>query len=1315
VRGTAHTDMSRSRISLQDFLRSDYLSKSVVVLKGEDDEAAATCENGKSLQQQIMENSVRVALLLARSFIHCSQLPNDIKSLHNLHSIQSSDFFIDFEQHGFMMKEDLAEGHNQNDVPDKKIVIIDIDNIAQMRHSPLEHQQKRPVHLQATAMQILGRLLCSVFSQDQSPDYLLTMSTDDSLIVAASLIELSQGDDYMCDRISQRPRTEDVSVFSQLVDSKYFSLSICRLLSDMIDSADTRGGADTPFTSFQEVLQDLEQMISRPKIFLHDSYYPYQEPQKPVFGRTYCGRKEEVGSLMKIADQMEQYSMEGSNDTDSRCSCLEAVFFSGIAGSGKSYLVQAAGEALQSSGWIITNAKFQRGMEYTSGGIVSAMFDELVSSVVKMKEVGGPADVDYCERISKSISHSIGNEFFSWLFDFLPSLSLLFPNISGKDAEMPAACQLVYPLCKILEAILKSDPNRFFMIFCDDLQWADKTSLSLIIEVLISVGGIKDISSQCLFVGTYRSNEIDDHHPFSIQYSYLQMSSYVNTTEVRLSGLSRNDIVDISMSGLKLPRRIVADLADVIYKKTFGHALYVIELLNSLMNESVIVYSPRKLGFSWNQDQINFIQTSDNVAELIASNLKSLPRESQDVLKILSCFGIQTDAPLLGVLEFFQSGMMSTMKEFDDKGILHRSGEKWMFAHDLIQQAAYEGMSLAEQRSLHLRVGQYLGKIATRRKADSCFLSSACDQVNFAGVDFIKEKGQKQKFANWNLSVGQEMRYKSNFSAALHYYEKGISFLGPECWSKDLQLCSMLHKCAVTAAFALGQAENAIRYTDILTEHLPFLETLEFQVIVLRSMWLLERVDEGVSRGVEVLRRLNVNIPSPATHEMSKVAMANADKIACRYSVSEVVDLCDRFQDESETARNIVKYIAFFSALFWESGSPLFTLLVCEVVKHSLQHGVCHESAAPFARYAMLKIVHDGDYAAGKKWADVSRAVMKKCQKKGGENINDYHALANLFCCVSIWFLPLSDLAPEMLRCSEQALKAGCIDESIFLLYEGWSCSLYGGEKLSIISQSSMQRFQRIAKLSQHAAKWAVCDYILLRELTGQLEDYFLSMEGSIHSLDDLQAEAESNETHMLSFRINVTNLLCSYWKRDYIAAEEHFHNALSRSYVKFDPRPFIANVFFGGLVLFQLYRKLGSIDRLSKGIQMLDHMEKWAKNSPAIFRNKWLLLQAEHAISTSGGGIDAEKLYLASIKAAQDHNIIHEVALAYELLGKHYKAQGSSDNSNICLKMAAAYYTQWGATAVVERIISEYNLDIASVADVRLSVGNSKHPRQWG
>ena len=249
-----------------------------------------------------------------------------------------------------------------------------------------------------------------------------------------------------------------------------------------------------------------------------------------------------------------------------------------------------------------------------------------------------------------------------------------------------------------------------------------------------------------------------------------------------------------------------------------------------------------------------------------------------------------------------------------------------MFTHDLILQAVYEGMSENLRRPLHLELGEYLGantselssmepltKSVTAHQnpffAGSQLTSSlvmlACDQIDNVKVNFIEDQNQRVKYAQWNLIAAQKGGHESNFCAALYYFDKGISFLGKERWHIDLWLCASLHEGAVMAAFALGEIEKIIQYSNEFITHMPFEETLGVQLIVLKSLLLLNKLDDVIMRVFGILAQKGIIMPSSPTEEVVIDAMANVDKIASQFSIHEITNQCENFTDK--TVHGIIK------------------------------------------------------------------------------------------------------------------------------------------------------------------------------------------------------------------------------------------------------------------------------------------------------------------------------------------------------------------------------------------------------------------------
>jgi len=1327
-------------MSVTDFLKSGQLSNHLRLAHCEDKDSI-THANGQPqhLQQpaQILENSVIMALSLTRLILE--YLPK-----MDLSSIQLDDFHVNLHRNagGEIVKvsvpsiESTGSKMPSSSCFEPEWVHLRIDIL-----SPTKVDGQRQKMCSNTAsMRTLGKLLYSVFSLGESPPF-------DIFTTPTPTVDSTEHEDGNQIRSFQRLRMAERTVFSRLIEGSIFPTSICRLLSDLIDTG-PKGKADSPFTCFEDVIHDLEQMMSKPQIFLYGPFLPLTVPRSFLFGHSHHGRKEEVDALSNVVMQMEQ-SLQAS--TESPSSRVEAVFVSGIAGSGKTYLIQSIRESLISSRWSVIKAKFERGKKHVSRRIVSSMFDELIVHLVKMRDSKKAPEIAYSHRASESILGAIGHEILPSLADFLPSLPQLFDNLSSElRVEVKAEdseWRLIYSLSKILEAVLNS--NRFIMICCDDLQWADKTELSLISEVLVNVGSLKHVSNRCLFVGSFRHDEIDENHPFSVQYSYLQMmTSNVNTTDIKLSSFSKKDIAIMISEEFHLPCRVVSGLADIVHKKTSGLPFFVVELLNSLLRDSIITYSSPKQCYSWDVDTVSFIQTEESVAELIASNVKSLPLPSQEILRIISCFGIQTDVSLLHHLDSCRQagrhngrvgqlvssagdteveGMMVEIEQFCDMGILDRAGPIIMFTHDLILEAVYESMSLAERQRLHLAIGECLGGIAnvdagpdrnqpyfTGSNWASSLISIACDHVNAliesVGSDLRSAditSGQKLTFAKWNLAAGKQTRRLSNNRGALYYFSKGIAFLGQDCWD-ELGLCLALHEGALHASFELGESDNVAIYAEMITSNTSFDDSFDIQPLVLRSLSQCGKHRDSISKGIEMLRMLGFDIhPSLAMESI----MNSMNSI----SADQMISLCENVANDSDHQVLTIMDAMLQSCI--SSTSPYLQTIICEMIKFSLEHGITEKSTLAFATFAMLKINIRRDYAGGRYWADITKKLVRKLhminKSKRIKSFEIYPKML-LYLCVDIWFMPAREISLKLLNYHQKAMEMGHVDFGMLSLQTGFRFRLLGGEQLSLVWKSSEERLRLMSKQSKYASRCALLDNMLLTVLTGESWDFFSVFEGSICNLKDLQDDAKSSQDALWLQSSNVFNVLIEYWKRNYMLAEEYSNLASAMlPMAKLSSIYLIYHTFFRGLIMFRMFQQEGGDNkRLNEGMKAIGEMEKWAQNSMVVFGNKWYLLLAEHAASIHQHE-EALKMYEASIKASKDHGNIHELALAHELLGNYYHGRGCQSDSIASFKQAYVYYNQWGATAVAERLLTAYSLADIDPAAKRGCPKNEKHPRQ--
>lgn len=107
-------------------------------------------------------------------------------------------------------------------------------------------------------------------------------------------------------------------------------------------------------------------------------------------------------------------------------------------------------------------------------------------------------------------------------------------------------------------------------------------------------------------------------------------------------------------------------------------------------------------------------------------------------------------------------------------------------------------------------------------------------------------------------------------------------------------------------------------------------------------------------------------------------------------------------------------------------GADFFPLVTCAIVNYSLDNGICTESATAFSSFGYFLIHLLGKYDSGKYWGGVAENILVHSDRpniRAGLGLNGF-----LF----LWFKPLKELADELFRLNETAMKVGDIDGAMY-------------------------------------------------------------------------------------------------------------------------------------------------------------------------------------------------------------------------------------------------------------------------------------------
>ena len=443
-------------------------------------------------------------------------------------------------------------------------------------------------------------------------------------------------------------------------------------------------------------------------------------PQKFVISPQLYGRDYEINGLMTSFDRV----AAGSKEIAVVC---------GEAGIGKTSLVRQLCKPITSKRGYFLSGKFDQLHRNILQGVV-APFRELINQLLSESD-------EKLKQWGKSILVALGPN-CQVMIDVIPELEL----IVGSQTPVPEL--------EPIEAL-----NRFrlvfqdfihifcrlgipLVIFLDDVQWADSSSLQLL-ELTMT-----DPETQCLLlIVSFRDEEVDVHHPIIMTLESMRKEN-VSANVLRLERLQLEHVVELISDTLHRDHLRMIHLAELIYQKTAGNPFFVKEFLKSLYEEGLIQFSREARGWIWAMGQIQQWAITDNVANLMASKIQKLPSVTGNFLRLGAClgnrFGINVlawsvDNSLKSVVDALAPAVteglvfpvgplykLIEMEVLDDTGGMKI---EYRFAHDRIQNAAYSLIPDNERLSLHRKVGRTILENSPGSYSEDVIFEMA-DQLN---------------------------------------------------------------------------------------------------------------------------------------------------------------------------------------------------------------------------------------------------------------------------------------------------------------------------------------------------------------------------------------------------------------------------------------------------------------------------------------------------------------------------------------------------------------------------------------------------------
>lgn len=1025
-------------------------------------------------------------------------------------------------------------------------------------------------------------------------------------------------------------------------------------------------------------------------------------PEKLHLSTKMFGREEQLQELLSIFEKVK----EGS---------AEVFVISGPPGIGKTRLIEELQLPVSEAGGYFGIGRydpFHRNIPYS--GVIEAIKD-IINKILSES----PEAVAYWkEMFVNALGRNIG-----MIIDLLPELQAITGPQPATQMLPSKAEQMFLSTCTEFIKVFASHKHPV-VIFLDDLQWIDLSSLVLI-EHIVAGPPVP----YCLFLGAFRNTEVTMTHPLAILLERIQ-SRGIPVGMMNLGPIGEEHVRQAIIASLSKNVVDTKSLAELIRLKTNGNPFFVNQFIQTLYLRNLLYFDYQTGVWRWTEQGIKAQAFTDNVIELMSGELRKLNKDTLKILQIAACIGHRfdfkllaaaNDAPSKATAESLLSAInggyviakgesyellqrfaeLDNASQVDIESMIDQFGEQnnFEFFHERVHQAVYDLLPNQAKRPLHFKIGRVLlnqtdpGRIHKN-------IYNVVNQLNH-GIDLVIGAREKSEVAQLYLAAGKKAKEGAAYIPATNYFNTGITLLTDDCWEKDYALAFGLYKEKMECAFLSRNYEEAQRLFEFVLERtdsaIDKATLLDFRLTMYASFG---NHQDAVKMGMEALKLLGEKVsPKTGKYEL----LAKFFWLRSRLSLKRVDALANMGLIRDRRQQLIMKILNNMVFSIYLLDPFLFASMVFKIFELTLKFGNSPTASVGYAIYGNYLCSRLEEYELGHHLGELALDLNEKM----GRVQTRTRILLFYGAGVSFW----RNHIRVCLQCSRQGLQdAMDHGDFTFASYHIQSIAIFLFTSGVPLDEVDAELDKHSDFLMQSKDSSGINGLISLRQtircLKGETNNQISLDDAEFTEADHLRQMTQNNPVYSL-LRHYLFKLQILYTMGDHEGALEMVQ--LTAKLLRYHAGTISITTFyfFRCLTMQALYNQAAAQKRrhFKKIIgRYLRRFAKLSKSCPANFKHMYLILLGEK--SRIEGRFDkAFSCYKDAVNSAEEHRFLQIAALANELSAKLALKQGLHTLAKVFLQEANAGYLKWGALAKSHQLIRNYPQFLSDAPSAALPV----------
>jgi predicted ATPase len=900
-------------------------------------------------------------------------------------------------------------------------------------------------------------------------------------------------------------------------------------------------------------------------------------------------------------------------------------------------------------------------------------------------------------RITEAIREAIGDHGVQALAQVIPSLAKLFccqtsdtTSSSIFTAETNQSNHRMHYIFKnFVRAICtKTDP---LILFLNDLQWIDKASLDLLLELAKEQPSIKHL----MLIGAFRSDGADepDH-----RHTLTGLTTLSGVERMDLENLSEDQISEFLADTLNLRLQAVTPLAELVYGQTKGNIFFARQYLEYLHLERALYRSGSH--WTWDMKKIESVTgVSEDLAEIVTSKLHKLPVTLRTAMSMAaymrSTFDVQTVSRLMiseGYLIQGTAELHSLLETAVFKGLLRNSVGSLDFEfHDArIQQAFYDLISPGKSREeFRQRMGKFLLNRSNSAQGENWMLFVAADNLNAMPPNSSQDTTAMDPLdlVRLNLKVGEKSRLVSAFQPASKYLKKALECLSKTeaPWKNNYDLTLRLYKAAADIELCVGNFERGKALCTAILENTESLhDKLRVQLSLANALGRQDRHVEAIEIHKEALYLIQ-EFPKKFYFAHVKNDFRKVKQLFQKHSDFEILLLPVMADEEKSIA---MEHLTKLSQRAFQC-NKIHIVLLCTLrqLRLSFKYGLCPETAEALASYGMLLCGTFDEVGAGFRMAHISKVLLENYVTESKDKMKAQSKMSRVLFITTVyidaWSSPIAVILDQLQLAHSRGMESGDIESA----YRAWAASnmhaYAGGFPLNYVLQDATNLEEQMQEYTVDSVLGATDPF---RFMTLQLMGAFRAPPMDWKNMKCATDKKDSEASRWIW--LYWTRLQLAYYFGELEGAEKIIGPFRELSGIDTSHIVTSIRVFFSGLAASALARKTGKAKYRKMAKKELEEMTKITKGRGLNSLHKCMLMEADIEASTDNKiSNNVQFLFDRSITEALKAGVTQDAALANELAGEYF-IKIHFDQAQMYFTRALNLYREWGAIAKAKHLL---------------------------